>query len=209
VAHPQYLRDKAVFLRVEKRLSIDEIAERLALPKTTIYYWVKDLPLGRPRRNVPGRGANAMTRKYAKLRADAYVRAVDVFPGFSREPLFRDFVSLYLAEGYKRGRNDVSICNSDPEIVVFAARWIRGLTANKIGYSVQYYEDQHVDRLRAFWADKLDVDPEAIRFQPKSNSGKLSKRVWRCKYGVATVRVGDTRFRSWLQAWTACARAGP
>jgi hypothetical protein len=37
VAYPDYVRVKAQKLRVEKRLSIGEIAERLALPKTTIY----------------------------------------------------------------------------------------------------------------------------------------------------------------------------
>jgi transcriptional regulator with XRE-family HTH domain len=34
--HPAYLRKKARRLRVEKRLTLDEIAERLALPKTTV-----------------------------------------------------------------------------------------------------------------------------------------------------------------------------
>ena len=56
MAYPAYVREKARKLRVEKRLSIDEIAERLALPKTTIYYWVRDLPLGRERRAHPGQG---------------------------------------------------------------------------------------------------------------------------------------------------------
>jgi hypothetical protein len=31
-------------MRVERKLTIDQIAERLALSRTTIYYWVKDLP---------------------------------------------------------------------------------------------------------------------------------------------------------------------
>jgi hypothetical protein len=53
MAYPPYIREKARSLRVERRLSIDEIAERLALPRTTIYYWVSDLPLGRRRRNNP------------------------------------------------------------------------------------------------------------------------------------------------------------
>ena len=65
MAYPAYVREKARKLRVEKHLSIDEIAERLALPKTTIYYWVKDLPLGRPRRANPGqrKGNRAMQRE--------------------------------------------------------------------------------------------------------------------------------------------------
>ena len=55
--HPAYLKEKARTLRTQRHLSIDEIAARLALPKTTIYYWVKDLPLGRPRRDAQAQRA--------------------------------------------------------------------------------------------------------------------------------------------------------
>jgi hypothetical protein len=37
-------------LRVEQQLTVDELAARLSLPRSTIYYWVRDLPL---RRGVP------------------------------------------------------------------------------------------------------------------------------------------------------------
>jgi transposase-like protein len=49
MAHPKYLRDKACELRVRKKLTIDELAERHALSRTTIYYWVRDsFPAIRP-----------------------------------------------------------------------------------------------------------------------------------------------------------------
>ena len=38
MAYPAYVREKARELRIERRLSIVEIAERLALPKTTIFF---------------------------------------------------------------------------------------------------------------------------------------------------------------------------
>jgi transcriptional regulator with XRE-family HTH domain len=49
MAYPAYIRERARQLRVEKKLTLDEIAERLALPKTTVFYWIKDLPLERAR----------------------------------------------------------------------------------------------------------------------------------------------------------------
>jgi hypothetical protein len=48
VMYPDYVRQKARQLRAERQLSLDEIAERLALPRTTIFSWIPDLPLERP-----------------------------------------------------------------------------------------------------------------------------------------------------------------
>lgn len=50
MAHSRYLRQIARSLRVEQQLTVDELAARLSLPRSTIYYWVRDLPLhGRAR----------------------------------------------------------------------------------------------------------------------------------------------------------------
>ena len=40
--YPPYLREKARQLRRERKLTIDQLAECLALPRTTVYYWVRD-----------------------------------------------------------------------------------------------------------------------------------------------------------------------
>jgi hypothetical protein len=114
-------------------------------------------------------------------------------------PAFRDFVCFYMAEGSKRCRNTVAVCNSDPRIVVLCTSWIRRFTRNAMRYSIQYHADQDLEELRRFWAAKLAVTPEDIRFQRKSNSGRLSGRTWRSKYGVLTVSAGDTVFRARLE----------
>ena len=206
MAYPAYVRQKARQLRVEKHLSIDEIAKRLALPKTTIYYWVKDLPLGRPRRANPGqrRGNRAMRANYRLRRAAAYAQGRLDFERFARDPTFRDFICLYMAEGYKRSRNTVGVCNSDPTIVVLCALWVRHFARNQVRYSVQYHADQNLAELQQFWGDQLSVAPEEIRLQRKSNSGRLSGRTWRSRYGVLNVYACDTLFRSRLQAWMDC-----
>jgi hypothetical protein len=134
VAHPDYIREKAIQMRIERRLSIDEIAERLALPKTTIYYWVKDIPLLRPRRRTEGqrRGNERMQARWKARRDQAYDEGLKEAPAMLGNPSLRDFVNLYIGEGSKRCRNTVAICNSDPEIMRLGARWIRRLTTNKI-----------------------------------------------------------------------------
>jgi excisionase family DNA binding protein len=47
VSYHPLIRAKAVALRTESGMTIDEIAERLAVSRTTIYGWVGDIPIER------------------------------------------------------------------------------------------------------------------------------------------------------------------
>jgi hypothetical protein len=180
---------------------------RLGLSRSTIYYWVRDLPIpgsgpgGRWPEAIRRRGTPAMQRKYRARREEAYRRGEAEFNELAREVSFRDFVCLYIAEGSKRNRNAVAICNSDPAVMCLAARWLRRLTDKPPVFSIQYHADQDVDQIRAFWGEVLDVVPEEIKLQRKSNSNRLTGRTWRSVHGVLTARVNDTMLRARLQAW--------
>ena len=108
---------------------------------------------------------------------------------------------MYIGEGYKRSRNTVSICNSDPVVITMSDRWIRRLTTRPVEYGISYHADQDVELLRAFWADQLGIDRAEIQLHRKSNSSQLKGRVWRCRHGVLTVKTNDTYFRTRLEAW--------
>jgi hypothetical protein len=182
---------------------LDEIAERLSLPKTTVYDWIKDLPLGRPRRASTSqlKGNHAMQNKWRLLRQAAYAQGAAEYDELIKLPTFRDFVVLYIAEGYKRRRNTVSPCNSDPAIVTMAMKWMEQLSGKTPIVRVQHHLDQQPSVLRSFWGETLGVDPASVRLQPKSNSGRLRGRTWRCAHGVAAVDLHDTYFRARLGAW--------
>lgn len=208
MTHPPYLREKARRLRAERRLSLAEIAARLALPKTTVWYWIEDLPDPSIRRRVtPGRrrslAAAAATNRarFAAIRDAAYQRGWDEFALLDAEPGFRDFVCMYIGEGGKRDRNRVSLANSDPRVVALADHWIRRFALNKVTYSFQYHADQDPERLIAFWSAYLGADRAAFAYLRKSNSGRLAGRQWRSRYGVLTVLTNDTQLRARLQAW--------
>jgi transcriptional regulator with XRE-family HTH domain len=202
VAHPAYIRDKARQMRAEKDLTIDEIAERLGISRQTIFYWVRDVPLKKPRRR-PDYEARAVANslRYKQLRDAAYEQGRREYDELIREPGFRDFICMYIGEGYKRSRNTVSLCNSDPNVMLLADRWIRRFARNPVRYSVQHHADQDLMLLRRFWSDVLDIEPEEIRLQRKSNSNQLTGRTWRSRHGVLTIATSDTYFRARLQAW--------
>ena len=201
MAYPAYIREKARELRREQHLSIDEIAERLALSRTTVYYWIKGMRLGRRRRDNPHPGARKMLAKHRRLREEAYVLGHWEFPRLTAHPTFRDFVALYIAEGYKRNRNTVTICNSDRTVMEIGTLWLRRFSRRSLSFSVKFHADQNLKELTAYWSDALNVRPEEIRLQRKSNSGRLSGRVWRSRHGVIAVRTSDTLLRARLQGW--------
>jgi transcriptional regulator with XRE-family HTH domain len=152
MAYPAYVREKARELRREKRLTIDELAERLAIPRTTIFGWVRDLDI--PRKPNTGWPSAAQKKGTASMQA-------------------RYRVKRELA--YKQGRDEFRILCAQPT-------------------------DQDPKELCTFWGNLLDVEPSSIKFQRKSNSGKLSGRTWRSRYGVLQVRVDDTYLRARLDA---------
>lgn len=203
MAHPAYIREKARELRVAKRLTLDELADRLALPRTTIYHWVRDIPIGRTERRSRAayRGGQASRRIHRHRREAAYAQGQREYPELLHEATFRDFVCMYIGEGYKRNRNVVAIGNSDPAVVRLGAYWIRRLSSNAVAFEFQHHHDQEPQEVCAYWGALLKVDPSAIRFQRKSNSAGLSGRSWRSEHGVLTVRTADTYFRARLQAW--------
>jgi AcrR family transcriptional regulator len=210
--HPEFVREKARQLRVSKRLTVDQLAERLGVSRTTIHYWVRDLPLptsgpgGEWPEAARRKGTKAMQAKNRRLREEAYEEGRGSFSTMAVDPAFRDFVCMYIGEGSKRVRNEVALCNSDPAVIRLADRWIKRLAVNKVRYGLQYHADQHVSALARFWAGQVDCEPDAIRLQRKSNSNQLTGRTWRSIHGVLTVSVGDTLLRARLEAWMDCAR---
>jgi transposase-like protein len=169
MTYPAYVREKALQLRADRRLSIDEIAERLALPKTTVYSWVRHLPLARARRENQRPATLAMQRKFRLLREAAYQDGVDSFDSMiAADPTFRDFVCMHVGEGSKRDRNRVSLGNSDPRVVLLATRWLQTLSRNPLRFALQYHADQDPAKLREFWGRTLDIDPASVALQRKA-----------------------------------------
>lgn len=205
VAHHPALRTKAIELRQAERLTIDQLAERLALPRTTIFYWVRHIPIERVHRGTPAQrnGTRAMQAAFRRKREEAYVAGISEFDDLAEDPTFRDFVCMYIGEGYKRSRNQVAIANSDPSVVLLGHRWLTRLSRNPVTQAVQYHADQDLDELRGFWGDLLGVAPAAVAVHRKSNSQGLAGRRWRSAHGVLTVRTGDTYLRARLDAWMA------
>src|SRR5436190_8591390 len=203
------IKEEAVNLRKTQGLTLSELAETLRVSKTTVYYWVKGVPMAKVTspeieavrlqrlRAAQLAGNAAMRAKYAARRQEAYDAALQTAHELVQDRDIRDFVVLYLAEGYRKSKNRVSLGNSNPHIVKVAHNCMRRLSTNPhFYYSFQYHADQDPIQLSRFWAAYLGIAPEQIKSIPKTNSGQLKGRRFACAYGVFQIQVGDTYFRA-------------
>jgi len=204
MAHSRYLRQMARSLRVEQRLTVDELAARLSLPRSTIYYWVRDLPLRDGVRDATHRKAPA---KVSRARSEAaYEEGLASFEELSAQPTFRDFVCIYLVQGEHRDRTRVALTNSDPAVMRLVSRWLRRLTDKAPFLSLRYGPGQSLKELRRFWSETTGTAPRAIRARGPSEGVSGERPVPGPSHGLLTIGVDDTLLRARLQGWMHRAR---
>jgi hypothetical protein len=207
MTHSRHLRDMARLLRVERELSVDLLAKRLALPRSTVYYWVRDLPLRAARPDSaaagPGRGggADADLRPSPPEGESAYEQGLRSYDELVAQPTFRDFVCIYILEGYKRDRSKVALASADPAVMRLAHRWIWRLTDRSPAMSVHCSADQSFSELRRFWSDTVGEQTAAIRARSAGDGHQLHRWSPPPVHGVLTVTVDDSELRARLQAW--------
>jgi len=182
-------------LRVEQQLTVDELAVRLSLPRSTIYYWVRDLPLRHAEREAAHRKAQGSV---SRARSDAaYEEGLATFAELSAQPTFRDFICVYLVQGEQGDRTRVALTNSDPAVMRLVSRWIRRLTNRVPLLYLQCTPGQSLKELRHFWSETTGAEPCTIRAR-----GPVDERpAAGSPHGVLTVAVDDTLLRARLGGW--------
>jgi hypothetical protein len=206
----RHLRAKDVWLR-KNGYTLPEICDRLKKGKTTVYYWIKNVPIikqsifiSKCKKNIRLsciRAGQAIRKKFKALRDSARDEALSDLREKFKNELFRDFIILYITEGYRRTKQCVSIGNSDPSIIKLAHYWIKLLSNKKIDYQLRVHEDHNIEETIKFWATYLNVNEKSINCTIKKNSCKMKTRNWRNEYGIITLRVNDTYFRVKLDVY--------
>jgi transposase-like protein len=204
MAHSRYLRQMARSLRVEQQLTVDQLAARMTLPRSTIYYWVRDLPLRDGARGGTHREAPAKVSRV--LSEAAYEEGLANFEELSAQPTFRDFVCIYLVQGEHRDRTRVALTNSDPAVMCLVSRWLRRLTDQAPFLSLRYGTGQSPKELRRFWGETTGTAPRAIRARGHSEGVLGEQLVPSPSHGLLTIGVDDALLRARLQGWMHRAR---
>jgi hypothetical protein len=185
--------------------SVKEIAATLGVSRSSASVWVRDIPLGPEQRAaliyrsrlgpiVAGQLKAARAREIRRSYQDEGRRLAR-----ERDATYAAGCMLLWAEGDKC-RNYVGMSNSDPEVLVFFARFLReefAVSDTDMRVYCNLFAD-HFDRQRAiegYWLERLEL--------PRSSLGKtmvnvysrysLKKRTNKLPYGTCKLRVHSTR----------------
>ena len=172
------LRAEAVALRAEG-WSVNDIAGRLGVSKSTAYQWVKHLPLDLDSERVRKRRVDAaalrriksderreqrlLRESEARQRAAAWAGSADL-----REILLIG-AALYWCEGTKskpeNQRYDLIFTNSDIRLVELFIRFIEasGRSRKDLRYRVSIHENADAEAAGRWWADKLGIGVECLQ----------------------------------------------
>jgi len=196
-----HLKEKATKWREEGK-SLTYICERLSLNKSTVHYWIKGIKYERDKQTYgQQRGTQAMVRKYKTLRKEAYDKAFEEAPALLKNNYFRDFILLYMTEGFRRTGHSVNLANSNPAIVRTFNDWLIKLTEKDIKYILRIHDDHDVKAAVSYWSKYLGIGKKKIKVNLKNNTSRMKTRNWRNLHGILTVQCCDTYLRSAIEAY--------
>jgi transcriptional regulator with XRE-family HTH domain len=185
--------------------SVKEIERELGVSRGSVSLWVRDVPLGPEQRKrlVERIRRGPMVAAERKAAAARAVRQTYQVEGrrFARRrgEMYAAGCMLYWAEGAK-ARNYVKLANSDPELVVFFAAFLRehfGIAPEMMTIRCNLFAD-HIDQQRAienYWLERLRVPQSRLRKSAVNVYSKYSqkKRKNRLPYGTCELSVYSTR----------------
>jgi len=193
-------------LRIERGLSIKDIARRLGVSQSSVSVWVRDIELtpeqhrrlheanGLHYRQLLARDALIARYRERRLAAQAegrrFARAGDAFHAAG--------CMLYWGEGDKT-RNGVKITNSDPEVLHFFTRFLRTyfeVPDDTIRVTCNLFADHRARQheIEQFWLEQLELPRTSLNRSIVNTYSKYSekKRRNRLPYGTCRVVVSRT-----------------
>lgn len=191
-------------LRAEGK-SVKEIQLALGVSRSSVSLWVRDVALTEDQRHalaarvregplVAGERSAAAARAIRRAHQEEGRRLAR-----ERDGLYAAGCMLYWAEGSKK-RNQVCLVNSDPELVVFFARFLRvhfDVEPGAMRVTCNLFAD-HLGRqheIEGFWLTRLDL-PDACLLKSTVNvysKYSVKKRVGKLPYGTCRLVVYSTR----------------
>ncbi|MEI6378368.1 MAG: helix-turn-helix domain-containing protein [Candidatus Falkowbacteria bacterium] len=172
-------KDKALRLR-QKGFSYAQISAKLGVAKSTLSTWLKDVPISKEASEkiasrVHSTSIAALIKRnknqtvlaasrYNKIKKEAKISFYQKMNSSNRD-LFVAGVSLYWAEGYKRGAIDAKwkafdFANTDASMLAIMVNFLAlvcGVGNTKLSIQLIIHSDNDVVKAVRYWSNKLGV----------------------------------------------------
>lgn len=202
-------KQKAICLRIQNGLSVNEIQKQVEIPYSTLVKWLSNYKLSDEQkeklalRNPNYKNGEIASRIYSETHRKRRIqyqqngRQEAQKIKLTKENLWLTGCMLYWAEGGKQ-KNELSFSNSDHYMVILFAEFLRrclNIKDSEIKIQINCYNDIHtVEEIENFWLESTNLPKSClhktmVNKRSKSSSGKKNGVL---PYGVCKLRVFDT-----------------
>jgi hypothetical protein len=203
------VKEKAVKLR-EKGYSYSYIKNELHVSKSTLSYWLGNIPYT-PNKETSEKIGNAhvaSARAKNKLKMESFrhaeAEAKKEIGALSKRDIFMFGLGLYAGEGTKT-HDIVRIINSNPEIIKFVIKWFKTayhLKNSNFTVRIHLYPDNDIKQALLYWSDSLGIPLN--QFQQTQIDTRIGKKMFKrgkLPHGTAHMTVksnGEKKFGVFL-----------
>lgn len=153
-----------------KGMSLNEIVDRLAMPKSTIRYWCRDIALSRKqqrslyqKQRLGGiMAAEKIRQNRILLTKQILEKAKQEIGKISYRDLWIAGTALYWAEGYRKGDGEFGFTNSDPRMAQLIIRWLRETchvpkSNIHLRICINAVHKNRINNIQKFWSQTLNI----------------------------------------------------
>lgn len=210
------LREKAINLRLKKRFSYGQIRKIVPVAKSTLSYWLRELPLSEREihnlRVQNGKLDNAGREKFRatmqKKRETDFIKVYSKYKkglaNLSKDAFLVAGLMLYLGEGDKKNRNKIALVNTDIRVIKFFVKWLieyLNVSIENIRVELQLYENMNIEREMIFWQKGLKISRKQF-YKPYIHKLRKSSFSYRESYrhGTCGIHLPGTERKTTLMA---------
>ncbi len=213
-------REQEISIQLRKKgFSLNEISERLGVPKSSVSNWVKRIPItDKQRMDLDIRSRSIVSiekRRQSRIKNESAKRqsvfdlAKKDIKNLKREDLFLIGTMLYFAEGGKSQRGLVRLSNSDPRMIEIMMRYFREVCEvkeSKFKGQIHTHELKQVKPSEIYWSEITGI-PRGQFFKTyykESKTGPIDPALKSKRYlqhGTFDIYVCDTNLFLKIQGW--------
>jgi len=216
--------DKKIAINLRKAgQSYLQISQAIGAPKSTLSYWLKNIKISKQAqekisKRAYAKSVEALIKRNKNQTVIADLKAQDILKKSAAEAkklinnkLFVAGVSLYWAEGYKKGAygskyKSVDFTNSDPEMIKVMMNFFRKfckLKENKFKLLLMAHSNMNIEKSILFWSDitKLPISQFTKTQTAISKSSKFKRSINSLLHGTIHIRIYDVAMFYKIIGW--------